>query len=364
MFFCSVNSFTVKANEEIESEALISEYTDEILDSLDKETRDILSSVGLEEITTDSIFNLSFSKILKGIGEIFSLNIKNSIVSFLKMLAMIIVLIIVNSFKSDDFVFSKQLSDIFLITSVIMIASSIDDSISGLVIAFELTGKLLIAYVPILTVLISITGNITSSILYNSSIVALAQVISTVSDNMIVPFISMYFAFIISLSLNEALNADKITTSVNKAVTIVVSMTTLIFSLLISAKNVLARDMDGILYKSGKYLISNVVPIIGPTISSILNSIVGSLSLTKSTVAIFAIICAVAINLPVIVALSADYLSLYFISVISDSFGERQIAGVFRGFSSGIKILITLVIFELVLVIIATGLILTIKGEI
>lgn len=363
VFLCFTGNFYACA-EEIDSEALVDRYTYEIVNMLDNETQNILSSFGLEDITTESVFNLSVSAVFKSIAGIFSSNIKDSFSSFLKMLAMLIILIISNGFRTDNFVFGRQLSDIFQIISIIIIASSINDSISNFVYAFDLTGKLLIAYVPILTVLISITGKVTSSILYNSSIVALSQVLSVIANNIIIPFISMYFAFVIALSLNETLNSDRITGSINKAVTTIVSTMTLIFTLLISAKNVLAKDMDGILYKSGKYLISNIVPIIGPTISSILSSIIGSLSLVKSTVAIFAVICVIAINLPVIAGLTANYLSLHIISIISDSFGERQIAGVFKAFASGLKILVTLVIFEIVIVIIVTGLILTIKGEI
>lgn len=357
-------SLPVSANEEIDSNSMIDEYTNEIANNLDDDTKDILASFGLEEITADNVLNLSFSGILKSLKNMFTLSIKNQITSFFKMLAMIILLIIANSFKSDTYIFSKQLSDIFSIICIIVIASSINDSIYELVTAFDLTGKLLLTYVPILTVLLSVAGNVTSSILYNSSIVALSQVISAISENIIIPFISAYFALIIALSLNETVNSEKITASVNKAVITAISTATMLFTLLVSAKNILAKDMDGIIYKSGKYLISNFVPVIGPAISSIFSSIIGSISLVKSTVAVFAILCVTAINLPVIAELFASYISLHFISIIADSFGERRVGSIFDSFASGIKILMILVIFELVIVVISTGLVLTVKGEI
>lgn len=359
----SIGSFTTYGVNETKEDGWIQEYTADIKEILDDETLEILDQLGLNEITSENFFELSFSQVLKNIGEIFKFNLKEHSKGFFKMLSILIILISANSLKSEKNLFSSQLTDIGTVIIAIIIASGISSSISKAVTAFDLTGKLIITYAPILAVLLSITGNITASMLYNSGLIALAQVFSAFSENILIPFIGMYFALIIALSLNKNVNSSKITGSFNKIITGSISFMTMIFTLLISAKNILARDMDGILYKSGKYLISNFIPIIGPGISSVFSSIIGSLSLVKSTVGIFAIICTFVINLPVLISLTIDYISLYAMSLIADSFGEKQIYCIFNGFSNGIKILITIIIFELVLVIISTGLILTIKGE-
>lgn len=359
----SIGVFTAYGVNETQADSWIREYTADIEEILDEETLETLEQLGLNEITTENIFNLSFTQVLKNVGKIFKFNLKEHSNRFFKMLSLLIVLISANSLKSEKSLFSNQLSDIATVITTILVVSGINNSISKAVTAFALTGKLILTYAPILAVLLSITGNLTASTLYNSGLVALAQVFSAFSENILIPFIGMYFALIIALSLNKNVNSSKITGSLNKIITGSISFMTMIFTLLISGKNILARDIDGILYKSGKYLISNFIPIIGPGISSVFSSIIGSLSLVKSTVGIFAIICTFIINLPVLISLTLDYISLYAMSLIADSFGEKQIYSIFNGFSNGIKILITIIIFELVLVIISTGLILTIKGE-
>ncbi len=359
----SIGIFTAYGVNETQADSWIREYTSDIEKILDEETLETLKQLGLNEITAENIFNLSFTQVLKNVGEIFKFNLKDHSNLFFKMLSLLIVLISANSLKSEKSLFSNQLSDIATVITAILVVAGINNSISKAVTAFDLTGKLILTYAPVLTVLLSITGNLTASTLYNSGLVALAQVFSAFSENILIPFIGMYFALIIALSLNKNVNSSKITGSLNKIITGSISFMTMIFTLLISGKNILASDIDGILYKSGKYLISNFIPIIGPGISSVFNSIIGSLSLVKSTVGIFAIICTFVINLPVLISLILDYISLYAMSLIADSFGEKQIHSIFNGFSNGIKILITIIIFELVLVIISTGLILTIKGE-
>lgn len=359
----SIGVFTAYGVNETQADSWIREYTADIEEILDEETLETLEQLGLNGITAENIFNLSFTQVLKNVGKIFKFNLKEHSNRFFKMLSLLIVLISANSLKSEKSLFSNQLSDIATVITTILVVSGINNSISKAVTAFALTGKLILTYAPILAVLLSITGNLTASTLYNSGLVALAQVFSAFSENILIPFIGMYFALIIALSLNKNVNSSKITGSLNKIITGSISFMTMIFTLLISGKNILARDIDGILYKSGKYLISNFIPIIGPGISSVFSSIIGSLSLVKSTVGIFAIICTFIINLPVLISLTLDYISLYAMSLIADSFGEKQIYSIFNGFSNGIKILITIIIFELVLVIISTGLILTIKGE-
>ncbi|MBE6747133.1 MAG: hypothetical protein E7558_06755 [Ruminococcaceae bacterium] len=343
---------------------LTDKYIEQITDNLDRESKEILTSFGLNELSSEELMKLSVSDIFKSITDIFYISIKDQLYNFFRMLGMLIVMIIANSIRNSRQQLSAQVTDVFSMLCIIMIASSINSCISGMANAFSLTGKLLYSYTPVLTVFLSISGNVTSSILYNSTVVAVSQVLSAVSENIIIPFICVYFALITALSLNETVNTDKITSSINKAVITLVSAMTMIFTVLISGKNILAKEIDGIAYTSGRYFISNFIPVIGPSVSSILSSIIGSLSLVKSTVAIVAILCAAAINLPIIAKLFANYLSLHIIGIIADSFGEKRAGSIFAGFSSGIRILMIIVIFELVMVIIATGLVLTIKGGI
>ena len=356
-----VISFCAYGQESINS--FLESTSEDLMSVLDTQTKDILSEMGVDLTDYNSVFNLSFTDILKSIGSIFKVSSKDSIILLFKLLAMLIVMIAVKGLNTDEGKKPHIIDDVFSLVCVISSASVIEETLLQFSAAFKLTGKFMYSYIPVLTVLLSVSGNITGSAIYNSVALVMAQLITTLADSIILPVMGIYFALISAMSFNDIVGNNKLAGGINKAITGLVSFVTVIFTFFLSAKNILAKDIDGVLYRSGKYILTGIVPVIGSSIGSILNSIIGSLSLIKSTVAVFAVVAVFIINLPVLIRLSLDRLILNLIATVGDTFGEKTASGIFKSFSGGLKILVTLTAFEVILVVISTGLIILIKGE-
>lgn len=359
MFVFSFNVF----GEEPDANS-VADYGEEIYSTLDSDTREILSSFGIDSLDFDSVFDISFSSSIKTIGEIFKSSIKDILPAFFKILAMLMIMTAISDLRKSSSSENDIVSSIFTMAIIIMTASFISDILTQTTAAFNLTGKLLLTLAPIITALLSVSGNVTASVLYNSVTVAAAQIISVISSEILIPLIGIYFAFVISLDLNDTNKGSKIIHGMNKALTGIFAAMSTVFTFILSVKNVLAKELDGVLYKSGKYVIASFVPVVGSNISAILSSVIGSLDLIKSTVAVFGVICIAAINVPVILKLFACYISLNVLSMVSDFFSSSAASSVIRGFAGGIKLLIAIILFELVIVIISIGLTVTIKGSV
>lgn len=338
------------------------EYADEIYSALDSETKEILSSFGVDEIDLDGVFELSFSKVLNSFLDIFKSSVRDMLPIFMKMTAMLILMSVSSGLRKGQSRENDNVSFIFSLTVTVMSASFLSNTLKSAVSAFNLTGKLLLTLAPIITALLSVSGNVTASMLYNSVTVAIAQIISAIASEFLVPFIGIYFSFVISLDLSDGVKGDRPINWINKLLTGAVTAMSTAFTLILSIKNVLAKEIDSVLYKSGKYVISGFVPIVGSNISAILSSVVGALEMLKSTVAVFALICVAAVNLPVIVRLFVCYILLNALALIADFFSVQSCASVIRGFAGGVKLMNAVVFFELVLVIISLGLTAAIKG--
>ncbi len=362
--FSLIPFFECRAVEETSGEDMIDSFTSDIVSRLDESTLEILEELGLEKISSDSVFDLSFSEVFKCIKGELSLSVKENVSTFLSLAAMLFVMICVSSLKPPDLRQNSAYADVFTLICIIAVCAAVKDNISLVISVFTVTGGFMTTYIPVLTALLAFSGSVTGSVVYNSVTVALAEIISVSSKNILIPFVRIYFALIASSTLNPAVNGDRISHAVNKALVTVISSAAVFFTFFLSVKNVLAGDIDSLALKSGKYLISGLVPVIGTSIGSMFSSIVGSLNLVKSTVGIFVIICVFIINLPVILRLAVCEAGLRLLGFIGEAFGEKNASGIFNGFAGGIRILLTLVIFELVLIIITTGLIITIKGEI
>lgn len=358
LYLFSLSAF----GEELDPHSESADYGAEIYSALDGEAKEILSSFGIDTLNFDSVFNISFSQSFRAVGDILKSSVKDAAPYFFKMLAMLIAMTVIAAVRPDKSGEKDIVSSVFAMITVIMTASFVSDILTQTVGVFNLTGKLLLTLAPIITALLSVSGNVTVSVLYNSVTVAAAQIVSSIAAELLIPLIGVYFSFVISLDLGEDVKGDRLVHSINKVLTGGFAALSTVFTFILSVKNVLAKDLDGVLYKSGKYVISSFVPVVGSNISAILSSVVGSLELIKSTVAVFGIICVAAINIPILVKLSVCYAVLCLLGIIGDLFSAPSASSVVRGFAGGIKLLTAMVFFELVLVIIATGLTVTIKG--
>lgn len=359
----SISFFPVYAQSyEDNAKGLISEYSDSLFDSLDSDTKEILSEFGFESITYDSVFDLSFSDIIDIIKNSFSFRLKESVSSFSRLFALLIMIIIVNSIREKNEY--GIIDDVFSLIIIIMISAFLTDTITLLVSVFKVTEKFMAALTPIITVILSFSGNITFSAVYSAMMIGFCQILAFLSDNVIIPLTGIYFALIISMNFNEITDAERISSTINNTAAAVLGTVSTVFALLLSAKNILAKDIDGVLYKSGKYLLSSIIPVVGNAVSGILSSIVGSLSIVKSTIGIFAVIAVICINLPLFINIFFCRFSLGAISLVSDSFGEKKTAGLIRCISKSMRLLSILAFFELVTVVISTGLAVSIRGNV
>ncbi len=348
--------------EEYDTNELVENYGEEIYSVLDDETRKILSSFGLDELNFDSVFNLSFTDCLRSVGDIFKISVKDTVPYFLKILAILVLMSAVSDLRREKSGENDAVTSVFSIVVIIMSVSLLKDTLSEAVAAFEITSKLLLLLAPIITALLSLSGNVTASALYNSVTVVSAQVISVVASEILLPLISVYFSFVIAFDLAGNAKGNTVIHGLNKLLTGVFGAMSTAFTLILSIKNVLAKELDGVLYKSGKYIISGFVPVVGSTVSAILSSVIGSIDLVKNTVAIFGVICVIAVNLPVLLKLGVCCISLEVLSVIADFFGVSSASSTVKGFSGGVKLMTAIVFFEVVLVIISLGLTVAIKG--
>ncbi len=357
-----ISAFSLSAYGLEINESTANEYGEELYSTLDESTKEILSSFGIDSLDFDSVFDVSFTKSANALKDIFKTSVSEILPYFFKMLAMIIIITAVSDLdktKSSD---KTVVSSVFGLITVIMTASFISDVLSQMTAAFDITGKFLLTLAPIITAILSVSGNVTVSVLYNSVTVAAAQIISAVSGEILIPLIGVYFSFVISLDLSDTAKSERTVHSMNKLLTGMFTAMSTVFTFILSVKNVLAKELDGVLYKSGKYVISSFVPVVGSNISAILSSVIGSLDLIKSTVAVFGVICVAVINLPVIAKLSVCCLLLGILSTVSDFFSQPSASSILRGFLGGIKLLTAIIFFEVVLVIISLGLTVTIKG--
>ena len=337
------------------------EIYSEISEIIPDDARNILESLGIENFELNEIYNISLEKIT----DFFMVTLKEKLTDiandFFNLLSTVLIIGILTAlFKGYC---DEQLTDIL---SVVIITISsvgvIESSISAVVSVLDLSGKFMLGFAPIYTLIISLSGNPASALTYNTIALFIAEIISKIITSGAIDFIGVYFCLGISFSLNDTINIGRFTSVVNRFISTFLGLIASIFTGYLGLKNILSVSVDRVSVRSIRFLISSVIPVVGSAISDAYSSLIGSINLIKGSVAIVAILVILILNIPIIIENLIYYISFNLLSYVSDILLAKKVGDVFRVFTCGMRILLLLCIFEVFVLIISVGIALSVKG--
>lgn len=333
----------------------------ELKSAIDDDVMDILEEIGLENLDFDDIYNISFENITKFFSVVLKDKVKICFRMFFELICIVVLTGIITAILKDDSNdnFITVLSTIII---TLLTVNAISDSLSAVVSVLEISGKFMLSFVPIYTLIISLSGNTASALTYNTFVIGFAEFISSVITSGITNFIGVFFCLSISFSLGTGVNTGRLISTVNRAVSTVLGLSASLFTGFLGLKNILSASVDTLSVRGIRFLIGSMIPIVGSSISEAYSSLLGSINLIKSSVAVVGILVILIINIPVIIETFAYYISFSLLSYVADTVYASKTSDVFRCFSSGIRILLLLCVFEMFILIISTGILLSVKN--
>lgn len=258
--------------------------------------------------------------------------------------------------------FSEPLNIVIGCAVAITVFASSAGVISQGMSAVETTSDFMLALIPVLAGIITAAGNPTLALTYGSFAMAAAQAAAQTAGNIIMPLCGAFSAFGMSASLSPELKLIKLADMVKKLTIGVLSFIAAAFSAVLGLKSLLAGSADTLASKGIKLALSSAVPIVGGALSDAYSSIIGSVSLLKSTVGVFGVIAVVMIDLPVVLQLTARIILLKLLGVLSSSMGDDTTGEVLDTLSSALTVINAAVIFTAALFIISTGIVISVKA--
>ncbi len=345
-----------QATEEITDEEY---YYEQLEGAIDEDTLDILEKFGISEFSSQEIYSVSLSEIGTYFNEALAVKARDALSSFFKLLCVVVIVTTVKSFFISD---NKGISFLGVIATVFLSTGILNSVLNALLSSMKAGGSFMLAFIPIFTVLLSLSGNITSSVAYNAVTFFFAQGITAFINNLAVDIIGVFLSVSIAFSLNKTTNLNRFVTVVNRIVGIAIGFIGSSFAATLSVRGILSSAIDSASSKSVRFLISNLIPIVGSSISEAYSTLLGSINIIKGSVAIVGIIVILVIAVPPIIEGTVYCIVFSLVSYISDIADCDEISAILRAFSSGVRTVILLNILQVFVLIISTGIMLTVKG--
>lgn len=356
--FVSLQSYAI---EDTDISNIQQEIKDELNSAIDDNVRDILCNIGIDGFDFENLYNVSFSSITDFFSETLKEKIMNSFSSFFELLSVILLTGIISCIftgKSED-----EFIGIFSMVIVALLAVNIVSSaLSAVISVLGGSEKFMLAFVPVYTLIISLSGNPASALTYNTLVIGFAEVISYFITTGITDFLGLFYCLGISFSFNESINISRIIASVNKIFSIILGLAASLFTGFLSIKSVLSASADSLSVKGIRFIIGSMIPIVGSSISDAYSSFLGSINLIKGSVAFIGIIVIVIINTPIIFETITYYASFCLLTYVAELISAKKAADILKCFSCGMRMLLLVCIFEMFIMIISTGIMLSLKS--
>lgn len=328
-----------------------------VWDDVDSKTKDYLEDLGITEVSFESLFNLSPTRVLEFL---FDLSFNTGIQIFKNIISIIIILFIV-SIASAFLKESDKIENVIYFVGVLAILSviivPISRMITDVVTCIKTSTVFVNSYLPVMTAIIVASKNPGLAITYNSFSIFLSSLITTVADRFFMPCISAILSFNILSSFSFENYRERIVSGFRRIIVVLLSLFSTVYTGLLTTQSLLATSSDSIALRGIKFISGAFVPIVGAGVGDAISSVFSSFVIMKNTLGVFVIIVILLINLPVMIELLIWYFALQFCSVIASMLNIKSITDILDSLSSLISLLNIILFFITFVLVISTGVI-------
>ncbi len=357
IFFVAVCSFNSFGYDEFYESQLESSGANGLLDHLDDEQLELLNKLGIDKIDIDTLMDISPRKILDLFFSVLSGQYVTPMKYALTVAVMIVIIAVTSQFLSSNDKMSQVISTLAVAVISLIVIVPLSGCLSRVVSSIKLSSDFMLFLIPVSAALLTVSGNVTAALSYNSLCFACAQFVSAFASDFVSPVIKIVLSLSVVSSLNNGANFERVVSSIKKLIVFITSFTATVFITMLTLKGMLSVAADGVAVRGIRFLIGNLIPFIGGAVSDAYTSIFGTLKLVKNTVAVFAIAAVSVINLPVFVESLCWITAFGFLSMLADMFSLDRISLALRAISSCLVLLTVLLLLIVIVFILSIGLV-------
>lgn len=337
---------------------------DELPDSLPDETNELLEGLGIGSLNADEFLNLSPDKLLNQALNIMGEQSRDPLRCVVSIIGIMLLCAFLQGMKVS---FGEQdLTRIFGIVCVLMcIALMVSPILSCIHDASEtIHGSFVFmtAFIPVLGSVMTVSGQTVTATSYSFLMLGASETISALCSNFILPLLHIILALSITSSAAPKLNTSGLTAFLHKTVKWILGFSMSIFVSIMSLQTIVGSASDTVAVKAAKFVVGSAIPVVGGALSEAITSVQSYLGLLKTTVGAFGIIAGAGIFLPIIIRIILWQIGIQLCSAVGELLGLSEISGLLKSVGSVMGLLLAVLLCTALMIIISTGIMLTIGG--
>ena len=334
-----------------------------VYNSLSDETREHLLSLGADSADADTLSQLSFEGILEEISRIGSQSSQAPLRGLISVTAMLLIGSLLSSYKTnlsaDTGGTLNTVLALCLSAAVAVPAAGLISQMGDMIVC---SSNLMLAYIPVIALLLTASGNIAGSAAYYAGVLSMGEGIGQLSSRIIVPFCNMLLGLGIAGGLNSAVNLGGFTRSLAKTAKWLLGFGMALFTAVLGLKQVLTSAADSLTGRAAKLALSSFVPVVGSALGEALRTVQGSLTVLKSGIGVFVILALGVTFLPSVLSAVMWLVTLWAGKSTAEVLNLSQGASMLESIADVFRVMLAAMLSVMTVYIISTAMIFTMGG--
>lgn len=272
-----------------------------IYDSLSDEAKQSLNDIGATSADPNTLSEISFNSIVTEILNLAGDNISYPLKGLISITALLLLSSILSAYKSS---LNSDISTVLNITTTLCITCAVAvpaiSVINNIADVISISSNLMIAYIPIMVVIMAASGHAVSGASYYSMMLAAGEGVGQLSSKVILPMLNMFLGLSITSSVSPDINLSGFINMFSKAIKWILGFGMTIFTAVLALKQLITSSLDDVSTRAVRFTLNSFIPIVGSALSDAYKTVLGSVGLLKSGVGVFVILAVAVVFLPVI----------------------------------------------------------------
>ena len=277
-----------------------------------------------------------------------------------KLLAAIITVIILSAFVKDALHSSDK--DIYgmicVLSSVTVIFPALFEVYGRALGSVGRTGGFITVFVPVFAGVTAAMGNISAAGIYNILILAMSELMVTVTDNYLMPVISIVTVLAISGSIFSDTSLEKLTSLLKKIIVWGMTAIMTLFTGFVTMKCTIAGKADSVATKTVKFALSGFVPIVGGAVSDAYSTVRGSFDIIRTSIGTIGTTALMIIMLPPVIEIMIYRLVMWISSAAAELFSVGPVVKLLNALDCGLAIAQSVLVCFSVMFVLCSGILL------
>ena len=275
LFFVLFN-FTIVQASEIDLEGYLNDmksYGNEIIPEIHEEGF-------VEELVVGNV-KIDGEGLIERILNVFIKEVRTSMKLIFKILTICVFCAIIKNLQSSN---ENGVSEVAFYVCYLMITILIITSFMNVVELCKDTVKILNSF---MIIYLTISGHIVVVSTLQPVLIGMITLISNIVSNVLIPIILISTILNIVSNISEEVDVSKIGALIKKSAMFVLELLLIIFVAILSLEGTLAANVDGVVAKTTKSIVSTTVPVVGKLLGDAADSVIGATSITKNAIRIY-----------------------------------------------------------------------------